>query len=281
MNICIDIFIWLVFIYISTKCLRVYVLCVYMCTRINRYICVHRYISTRVSASSSFWIYMHTYTFIYTHWYMFTFKEYDVFKCMTHGEVIRFIYIKCTRISRFRIYISTYYEHIYIYMCVHIHYVTSILCHIQSSWRQKGVISAWRATFRETHTDSDVNDESVMSHTSEYVISHIQDMTAKVGDFGMARDFSRNKRMAVGREICTLWYEIHSYVRIIYFHTCIHPHPDYVYTNQTYMNLTISVQVRLLLWYLCFYISSTRIVECVYINEDMYGWTSKYKYTYT
>jgi serine/threonine protein kinase len=33
-----------------------------------------------------------------------------------------------------------------------------------------------------------------------------QDMTAKVGDFGMARDFSRNARMAVGREICTLWY---------------------------------------------------------------------------
>ena len=33
-----------------------------------------------------------------------------------------------------------------------------------------------------------------------------QDMTAKVGDFGMARDFSRNSRMAVGREICTLWY---------------------------------------------------------------------------
>jgi len=95
------------------------------------------------------------------------------------------------------------------------------------------VISAGCGTFRETHTDSDIKDESVVSHTSEYVISHMQDMTAKVGDFGMARDFSRNKRMAVGREICTLWYEMYSYIRIIYFHTCMYPHLEYIYTSDT------------------------------------------------
>ena len=33
-----------------------------------------------------------------------------------------------------------------------------------------------------------------------------QDMTAKIGDFGMARNFSPRSRMAVSREICTLWY---------------------------------------------------------------------------
>ena len=33
-----------------------------------------------------------------------------------------------------------------------------------------------------------------------------QDMTAKIGDFGMARTFSPRSRMAVSREICTLWY---------------------------------------------------------------------------
>ena len=32
------------------------------------------------------------------------------------------------------------------------------------------------------------------------------DMTAKIGDFGMARTFSPRSRMAVSREICTLWY---------------------------------------------------------------------------
>ena len=35
------------------------------------------------------------------------------------------------------------------------------------------------------------------------------DMTAKVGDFGMARDFPKNSRMSVGREICTLWYSFY------------------------------------------------------------------------
>eukprot|EP00960_Hanusia_phi_P046055 757591-Hanusia_phi.AAC.2 len=33
-----------------------------------------------------------------------------------------------------------------------------------------------------------------------------QDMTAKIGDFGLAREFSSTERMMVGREICTLWY---------------------------------------------------------------------------
>ncbi|MGB1601252.1 MAG: protein kinase domain-containing protein, partial [Promethearchaeia archaeon] len=32
------------------------------------------------------------------------------------------------------------------------------------------------------------------------------DMTAKIGDFGMARTFSPRSRLAVSREICTLWY---------------------------------------------------------------------------
>eukprot|EP00960_Hanusia_phi_P064480 765803-Hanusia_phi.AAC.1 len=31
-------------------------------------------------------------------------------------------------------------------------------------------------------------------------------MVAKLGDFGMAREFVPNEKMAVGREICTLWY---------------------------------------------------------------------------
>ena len=33
-----------------------------------------------------------------------------------------------------------------------------------------------------------------------------QDMTAKIADFGLAREFSSTERMMVGREICTLWY---------------------------------------------------------------------------
>jgi serine/threonine protein kinase len=73
-------------------------------------------------------------------------------------------------------------------------------------------------TQTQTHTDTHRHAQAhTLTHTHKHrgivhrdlkpaniLIFH--DMTAKVGDFGMARDFPRNSRMSVGREICTLWY---------------------------------------------------------------------------